>query len=48
MNTLILRAYNRARCDPDKLMKEYEAISKQFIIARDLLKKELIKALGEK
>jgi hypothetical protein len=32
--------------DPEVLMKEYEEISKQLIATRDLLKKELIQALG--
>jgi len=32
--------------DPDELMKEYEEISKQLIATRDLLKKELMQALG--
>jgi type I restriction enzyme M protein len=34
--------------DPDKLMQEYEEISKQLITIRDLLKKELMQALGNK
>lgn len=32
--------------DPDKLMKEYEELSKKIIKTRDALKNELIKALG--
>jgi len=32
--------------DPDELMKEYETISKQLIATRDMLKKELMQALG--
>jgi type I restriction enzyme M protein len=32
--------------DPDELMKEYEKISKQLIASRDMLKKELMQALG--
>jgi type I restriction enzyme M protein len=35
-----------AHGDPDELMKEYEAISKQLIATRDMLKKELMLALG--
>jgi type I restriction enzyme M protein len=35
-----------AHGDPDELMKEYEAISKQLIATRDMLKKELMQALG--
>jgi len=33
--------------DPDKLMQEYEEISKQFIATREALKNELIQALGD-
>jgi hypothetical protein len=33
--------------DPDELMKEYEAISKELIATRDSLKKELMLALGD-
>jgi type I restriction enzyme M protein len=32
--------------DPDELMKEYEEITKKLIATRDLLKKELMQALG--
>lgn len=32
--------------DPDRLMKEYEEITKKLIATRDLLKKELMQALG--
>lgn len=32
--------------DPDELMKEYEEITKNLIATRDLLKKELMQALG--
>ena len=32
--------------DPDALMKEYEEITKNLIVTRDLLKKELMQALG--
>jgi len=35
-----------AHGDPDELMKEYEEISKQLITTRDMLKKELMQALG--
>lgn len=35
-----------AHGDPDKLVKEYKEISKQLIATRDILKKELMQALG--
>ncbi|MEI6056932.1 MAG: class I SAM-dependent DNA methyltransferase [Lentisphaerota bacterium] len=35
-----------AHGDPDELMKEYEAISKQLIATRDALKSKLMQALG--
>jgi type I restriction enzyme M protein len=32
--------------DPDELIKEFEAISKQLVATRDMLKKELLQTLG--